>query len=160
MIDALALDLEYTLIYNVDRPIPRPYLYEFLDFCFSNIPHVVLFTGIRNHVAMEVLYNLGRRRHIPIEASNMHVIRWNRVIRGEWQKKDLKYVQQVHLGARLDHIYLVDDIEEFVLPSQRNQWIRIDPFRIQGDDVLKNTDNELVRIQHILEEKLKKSIFD
>jgi len=115
----LALDLEGTLVSNAVSQIPRPGLFEFLEFCRAVFPRIVLFTAVSEPRARDVVRSLVEAGDAPAWLlTGLEYVDW----RGEY--KDLRWVG----GAAIEQIVLVDDREEYVRPDQRSQWVPVSEF--------------------------------
>jgi hypothetical protein len=155
-IKVLALDLERTLITNCINHRPRPGLYEFLAFCLESFEKVVIFTGVDNGTAREVLQELADKGEIPQEfPRRAKVLDWS----GEY--KDLKFVP----GASIEEILIVDDDESYILADQKSQWIPIQPYDPPGinpwlpmdaqeEPAEEDADQALLETQRLLQERL------
>ena len=115
-IKVLALDLERTLITNSINRLPRPGLYQFLEFCLESFEDVVIFTGTSNETASEVLEELTKKGIIPPD-----FITRTKIIDWEGEYKDLRFIK----GYSPDEILILDDDEDYILPEQKSQWIPI-----------------------------------
>lgn len=133
----LALDLEGTLISNAMSQFVRPGLYAFLETCFERFAHVVLFTAVGKSRAMGILTQLVREGCVPEQTATMRYVDW------DGEHKDLRFVQQFFSEVPLSDIFLVDDLEAYVMPGQRDQWVPIQswasPYSLD--------DQELIRLQ-------------
>ncbi len=137
-IPVLALDLERTLVSDANRADPRPGLAAFLAFCHEHFPRVVLFTTVEEPDAREVLQELVERGYASTEfVERLEYVSWC----GEY--KDLAFVPD----AAPEEVLLVDDDAGWVRPDQRERWVAIAPW--DG-----GPDAELLRVQHVLMERL------
>jgi hypothetical protein len=131
----LALDLERTLIDDSMSARPRPCLRDFLMFCQEKFERVALFTTVEEADAREVLQELARGGHVPLDLlARLEFIAWS----GEY--KDLMFIPNVSPAD----VLLVDDDAGWVHPDQRGQWVPIAAW--DG-----GSDNELRRVQSELE---------
>src|SRR5687768_14415082 len=125
----LALDLEGTLISNAVSQLPRPGLREYLHFCFGAFERVVLYTAVDEERARSILTLLAEEGHAPPELAEIEIVEW------DGDQKDLTFVAE-----DWQQVLLIDDREEYVVPSQRSQWIPI--FEFTG----RASDGELARV--------------
>ncbi len=137
----LALDLEGTLISNAMSCFPRPGLHAFLDFSAAHFPRVVLFTAVSEHRVRPILDVLAAEAAIPGWARGIEIIGW------AGEVKDLGFIPRATVAGTL----LVDDLESYVHPDQRAQWVPIEPFVQPYPD----TDLELVRVTEALRDRLR-----
>lgn len=135
-VKVLALDLEGTLISNAMSQFPRPGLRPFLEWCFRTFPRVVLFTGVEQEHAHGVLMSLSAHGDAPPAVEHMDVILWH------GDHKDLNFIS----GATPGECRLVDDLEHYIKPSQREQWIPIKSWM----SPYSTDDRELQRVESIL----------
>ena len=115
----LALDLEGTLISNAISQIPRPGLRAFLEWAAATFERLVLFTAVRPSRACAILQLLAAEGAAPPWLATLEIIDWSGT------RKDLRHVPHI------DHwrqVWLLDDIERYVVPDQRECWIPILPF--------------------------------
>lgn len=135
----LALDLERTLISDANRADPRPGVAAFLAFCHERFERVVIFTTVEEADARSALDQLVERGHVPAElVEPLSYVAWT----GEY--KALEFVT----GAVPEEVLLVDDDAGWIRPDQRDRWIAVAPW--DG-----GPDRELLRVQHVLTERLK-----
>ena len=138
--DKLALDLEGTLISNAMSCFPRPGLRAFLDFAALHFPRIVLFTAVAEHRVRPILDVLAGEGDVPAWMAGIEIIGWSGEV------KDLGCIPRACLSSTL----LVDDLESYVHPDQRAQWIAIEPFSAPYPD----TDRELDRVAAVLRHRL------
>jgi len=139
-IKVLALDVEGTLISNAMSQFPRPGLKAFLAFCQQVFPEVVLFTAVSEPRTLKCMQTLVEEGSVEPEVASIVYIPW------EGPKKDLSFVQKLYPDASLEEILIVDDLEEYIVPEQRSQWVPIESWVSPYVD----TDRELERIQGVL----------
>jgi hypothetical protein len=140
-IGVLALDLEGTLISNAVSCFPRPGLYAFLEFCRDHFPRVVLFTTVPEARVRPILDTLVAEGTAPSWLSQIECVSWSGPI------KDLRFIGNVEA----DHALLVDDLESYVHPQQRAQWVPIALFAAPYPQ----TDRELTRVTEELHRRTK-----
>ena len=119
----LALDLEGTLISNAVSQFPRPGLRDFLDFCLGAFERVVIYTAVDEGRTRRILALLAAEGHGPPELAELEIVRWS------GKQKDLSFVSE-----DWRQVLLVDDREDYVVPSQRSQWIPIFEFTGRASD--------------------------
>jgi hypothetical protein len=140
-IRVLALDLEGTLISNAVSCFPRPGLYAFLDFCRAQFPRVVLFTTVPEARVRPILDALVAEGTAPAWLPQIECVSWSGPI------KDLRFISDV----AADEALLVDDLESYVHPQQRAQWVPIALFAAPYPE----TDRELTRLTEELRRRTK-----
>ncbi|MFC2131595.1 NIF family HAD-type phosphatase [Bacteroidota bacterium] len=133
----LALDLEGTLITDRITIVPRPGLYEFLEYCKSKFERIVMMTSV------PLEYFLQTREHLlEIEAVPKWFIKVPYINYADFEEsefgefKDLRCIPE----SKVDEILIIDDMEWFIRNEQNQQWISITPFKGNQDD------NELIKI--------------
>jgi len=136
----LALDLEGTLISNAMSCFPRPGLRAFLDFCGAHFERVVLFTTIAETRGRPILDLLVAEGAAPLWLRDIEFVAWSGPI------KDLRFVRDAEVGDAI----LVDDLESYVHPEQRAQWMPIAQFAAPYPD----SDCELARVAEELRKRL------
>lgn len=115
----LAMDLEGTLVSNAVSQLPRPGLYDFLEWAAATFERLVLFTAVRESRARDILELLASEGSAPPWLATLEIVAWT------GSRKDLRHVQHV---ARWRDVWLLDDLEVYVVPDQRDCWIPILPF--------------------------------
>lgn len=114
----LALDLEGTLISNAMSQLPRQGLYAFMEGCAQRFERVVIFSAVRPSRTRAILEQLAAHGDVPSWVGAMEIVSWHGA------HKDLRFVD----AARPEQVWLVDDLEAYVLPAQRHLWWPISPF--------------------------------
>lgn len=115
----IALDLEGTLIDTATSRTPRPGLRAFLDYCYATFERVVLFTAVPEALVREIVHALVEQEQAPPQLlRDLEIVDW------EGWHKDLRYVAD----AQPEEVLLVDDVEAYVLPEQKAQWVPVAPF--------------------------------
>lgn len=137
-LDVLALDLEGTLVSNAVSQIARPGLYEFLEFCRRVVPRLVIYTSVPEATVRDVIANLVADESAPGWFQDVECVRWN------GSTKDLTVIPR----ARVESTVLIDDYEGYVLPSQRQQWLAVEPYSAP----YASDDKELERVMHVLQD--------
>lgn len=135
-IDVIALDLEATLISDVFSQIPRPGLYDFLEFCHSWCQRVVIFTAVTDERFRQVARQLIDGGYAPAWFVDIEYIAWDREV------KDLSFVP----NACWQNILLIDDYPAYIHPDQLKNWIEILPF----ESPYLNSDRELMRVKTLI----------
>ncbi|WP_082498258.1 NIF family HAD-type phosphatase [Pseudorhodoferax sp. Leaf267] len=135
----IALDLEGTLISSAVSQFPRPHLFDFLTGCQDLVQRIVMFTTVSESRFRSIAELLVRERHAPTWFASVEYVAWS------GPRKDLSFVPL----AKIEEVLLVDDVELYVQPSQREQWVPIQGFEPPGDD-----DVELVRVLHELRKRI------
>ena len=138
----LALDLERTLVSDANSADPRPGLAAFLAFCHERFARVALFTTVEEADARAALRaaldELPDRDRLPAE-----LVEWLEYVPWAGEYKALEFVT----GAVPEEVLLVDDDAGWIRPDQRDRWVAIAPW--DG-----GPDRELLRVQHVLTERL------
>jgi len=118
----LVLDIEGTLISNAVSIIPRNGLFEFLDFVYTKFERIVVMTALRESKFREIAGILCQEGYAPVWFVNLEWIPWNEQVDGGEvnQYKNLKLVQD-----EISEVYIIDDMEIYIEPSQKSQWIPI-----------------------------------
>lgn len=152
----LALDLEGTLISNAMSAYPRPGLYEFLTFCHESFDRVVLYTTIGENRARSICRVLAEEGSAPEWFADIETIEWVPVVDGKSAPKDLRRIPD----AEAFQCLIVDDIADYILPEQQEQWVAIrtwgrpERFDVGGtDDPYPADDRELDRVQDVIRSK-------
>lgn len=133
----LALDLEGTLISNAVSVFVRPGLFRFLTLCRPLFSRIVMFTTVRESRFREIARMLVDEGSAPAWFAEIEHVSWH------GPTKDLAFVRD----ARVDHVLLVDDIEQYVHPGQGDRWVAItcfDPLFAESDAELERVLEELV----------------
>jgi len=136
-IKVLALDLEGTLIASASNPIPRPGLYEFLQWCKSRFKRIVIYTSVEEDKFRSTANKLVENKYVPPWFKDVDYIEWDFMI------KDLYNIE----GITPEQAIIVDDAEIFIYNNQKSQWIEIKPF----DYPYPADDQELSRVVNIIE---------
>jgi hypothetical protein len=148
----LALDLEGTLICSYHRPVPRPGLWDFLEWSGTRFGRVVVFTGVRLDDFRPLARQLAARGDVPEWFAEVEHFGARKVSPGSSEsaawKKDLRW-----LGEDVRRVYLVEDQERYVVDVQRSQWVRITDWCAGGENP---SDRELEMVQKELEQRVVK----
>ncbi|MBP0020307.1 MAG: hypothetical protein J7647_22480 [Cyanobacteria bacterium SBLK] len=111
----IALDLEGTLISNAVSQIPRPGLYDFLEYCNEQFSRILIYTAVNESTFREVARVLVEQGNAPSWFVNLEYVEW------QGNYKDLLFVPDIEL----DRIVIVDDREEYIKPKQKHRWLPI-----------------------------------
>ena len=152
------LDLDETLVYASEEYLgydqdfeaghylvyKRPYLKEFLEFCFEKF-RVAVWTSSGEDYAEVVVNSVfgGKDRLEFVWARNRCVQRFDPQLYEQYFIKDLRKVKK--RGFSLDHIIMVDDTPKKLTRNYGN-LVRVSPF--EGD----RRDEELLDLMPFLEE--------
>ena len=131
----LALDLEGTLISNAMSQIVRPHLKFFLEEVNVKFDKIVIYTAVSEEKYNEILSLLLKEHSVPDWFNDVEYIKWS------GKHKDLNYVCN-----EIDNVFIVDDCEDYILPEQKLQWIRINQYEYPYS----NEDNELLNILKVI----------
>ena len=137
----IALDLEGTLISHASSMIPRPGLYQFMQFCRENFTRMVFFSFVEQERGRQILQQMVDAATMPDWVIGAEYVT---AIGGKPGAKDLRL-----LGDPEDAL-LVDDQPHVVPLDQRARLIQIAEFKAPLGD-----DNELAKVQQILAELLR-----
>ena len=83
----------------------------------------------------EILSLLLKEQSVPDWFKDVEYIKWS------GKHKDLNYVCN-----EIDNVFIVDDCEDYILPEQKLQWIRINQYEYPYS----NEDNELLNILKVI----------
>lgn len=133
----LALDLEGTLISNAVSCFPRPGLRDFLIGVECQFDRLVVYTTVAPMHVRRLAKDLANEGLVPHWLADVEIVIWQGGI------KDLRFIP----GADIERTLLVDDIEAYIHPEQRSQWIKIEPF----EPPYPSTDRELARVAAVLD---------
>lgn len=136
----IALDVEGTLISNGVSQFARPGLGRFLEFCRSTFDRVVVFTTLPEDRFRAVATGLIERGEAPPWFATVEYVYWH------GPHKRLEFIG----GCEPHQVLLLDDIEGYIAPDQRSQWVTVHPFEPPYD----RGDAELKRIEAMLSEQL------
>jgi hypothetical protein len=135
---AITLDIEGTLINNSYEHIPRPGLYEFLDFCIKTFDRVFVYTSVGERDARIAFEILAARGFIPSDFNAKYeYVEWSRGSDGSL--KDLRLCK-----VPLEYNAIVDDSELVIPEDQRHRWIPVTEYNEEnrfdrGLSVARNT---------------------
>lgn len=136
--NVLALDLEGALISNAVSVFPRPGLFRFLICCRPLFERIVVFTTVTESRFRQIAATLAEEGFAPAWFTSIEYIPWS------GPTKDLRFVPDTDV----DHVLLVDDLELYVHPDQRTQWIPIGGFEppfVEDDGELDRVLEQLAR---------------
>ena len=133
----LALDLEGTLVTDRLTKVPRPGLYDFLEYCNSKFERIVMMTSVPEEYFLQTIDHLLEIEAVPKWFNNVPYINYPDCEESEFGEfKDLRCIP----NSKVDEIVIIDDMEWFIRNEQKQQWISIIPFKGNQDD------NELIKI--------------
>lgn len=138
-IRVLALDLEGTLLSNAISCFPRPGLHDFLQFCRSRFPRVVLFTSVPEPRARKITSLLAAEGSAPNWFALIEYVSWPI---GNGGLKDLRLIR----GVSPAEVLLVEDQSACVHPEQKNRWVPVAEFL----PPFTQDDRELERVRGVL----------
>lgn len=138
-IKAIALDLEGTLITNAVSILPRPGLYDFLEFCRQTFEMVTVFTAVTRSRVEAIIRLLVEEGSVPGWTAEIPIVDW------EGRLKDLCFIE----GFEPREILIVDDQAGYIVPEQTSQWIPIREYSM----LYPEDDGELLRIRQVIEQK-------
>lgn len=136
----VALDVEGTLISNAVSQIARPGLASFLDNCHEAFDRVCVFTSVPEDRFRSIAQELVERGEAPGWFAGVEFVRWT------GPHKRLECIP----GATPHDALLLDDIEAYVAPDQRDRWVPVVPFV----HPYPANDTELARIADLLMSRL------
>ena len=139
-VETLALDLEGTLILNAGNPIPRPGLREFLEFCRSRFPRILIYSAVDSDTFRSLALALTVDGHAPVWFGELEHCLWDYHTA---RYKDLRAIP----GGSVDRTGIIDDTPQAIHPDQMENWIPIQPF----ESVDPETDSELTRLTSVLD---------
>lgn len=134
----IALDLEGTLISNAVSQFPRPGLRRFLDFCGDQFNKVFLYTAVRDELVWPIIEIMVEEGTAPEWLRNVELVQWDRNF------KDLANIP----NASIQECLIVDDNPDYILVSQRTQWIEIEKYESPYPD----DDEELTRVMKVIKD--------
>jgi hypothetical protein len=127
----LALDLEGTLIEHSRSNAPRPGLYNFLEYCRSKFPRIVMMTAVDRRTFEESREYLLLEGFVPNWFSTIEYIEYHNKPESNYGHfKDLRCIP----FCDEDDAILIEDMEWFIRESQKDRWIPIKPYWGQKDD--------------------------
>ncbi|MCU1082908.1 NIF family HAD-type phosphatase [Stenotrophomonas maltophilia] len=113
----LALDLEGTLISNAVSQIPRPGLYDFLEWAQAQFDRLVMFTTVDEARFRRIAALLASEGRAPAWFSELACTEWS------GPTKDLTFV-----SPKLGDALLFDDHAAYVHPGQESLWVEVPLF--------------------------------
>lgn len=127
----LALDLEGTLITTAVSMLPRPGLYDFLDYCKGKFERIVMMTSVPFDWFEKVRKVLIDKTEVPQWFSKVEYISYSDCKESNFgEYKDLRCIP----NNNEDEVILIDDMEWFIRESQKDRWIEIKPYNGEEDD--------------------------
>jgi len=131
----LVLDIEGTLISNAVSIFPRHNLYNFLEFVKTKFDRIVVMTCLEERKFREVANILCKEGSSPKWFENLEYINW----------KSSNYKDLTFVNKDITNLFIIDDMERYILPEQKNQWIEIRSFERPY-----KKDKELKRIMNLI----------
>lgn len=132
----IVLDIEGTLISNAVSIFPRHDLFKFLTFLKKKCDEIVIMTYLDERVFRKISKILCEEESVPNWFGNLKYIDWKE----KSSYKDLRFVSD-----DITNIYIIDDMENYILPEQKGQWIQIKSFERPY-----KKDNEFKKIMKML----------
>ena len=114
----LVLDIEGTLISNAISIFPRHNLYNFLEFVRTKFDRIVVMTCLEERKFREVANILCKEGSSPKWFENLEYINW----------KSSNYKDLTFVNGDIKNLFIIDDMERYILPEQKSQWIEIRSF--------------------------------
>lgn len=115
----IVLDIEGTLISNAVSIFPRYGLYKFLTFLKGKYDKIVIMTYLDERVFRKIANILCKEGTTPDWFENLEYIDW----KDKSPYKDLRFVSD-----DISDIYIIDDMEKYIVPEQKEHWIQIESF--------------------------------
>ena len=131
----IALDLEGTLISHASTMVPRPRLFEFLNFCQQNAERVVFMSFVDEGRGRQILNQMVDQGQMP---EWVRLAEYFHAQGGRSGAKDLR-----QLGVDPDQALLVDDQPQVLPPEQQHRLVRVIEFK----EPFSAADSELERVQ-------------
>ncbi len=121
----LVLDIEGTLVSNAVSIFPRHELYKFLEFVKTKFDRIVVMTCLEERKFREVAHVLCVEGSAPKWFENLEWINWSKFYFVDQPQlyKNLKFINE-----DISNIYIIDDMERYIDPDQKSQWIPIESF--------------------------------
>jgi len=127
----LALDLEGTLIENALSVVPRPGLFDFLEYCKAVFPRIVMMTAVDETTFEEVRAELLQKGFVPDWFGKIEYVRWADMEASEFGRfKDLRCIP----FCDEKNAVILDDMEGYIREEQKDRWIYIRPFNVDPND--------------------------
>jgi len=140
-IKVIALDLEGTLISSAVSQIPRPGLYDFLQWCTQTFERVVIYTSVYEEKFREIANMLVLSGEAPNWFATIEYIHW------QGNTKKLRFIS----NALLNEILLLDDCEMVIHPDEMSQWLPIKCFDPNFSKKLVDETSEDTELKHVIE---------
>jgi hypothetical protein len=124
-VKTLVLDIEGTLVSNAVSIFPRHELYKFLEFVKTKFDRIVVMTCLEERKFREVAHVLCVEGSAPKWFENLEWINWSKFYFVDQPQlyKNLKFINE-----DISDIYIIDDMERYIDPDQKSQWIPIESF--------------------------------
>ena len=117
---------------GVARQFPRPGLDSFLQYCHQNFSRIVIFTTVKESLFRKIATTLVESKKVPDWFPDLEYIHW----KGKY--KDLSFIPKIEINR----VVLVDDIEQYIKPEQKRNWLYIPGYNYPYSD----DDSELLKI--------------
>ena len=136
----IALDIEGTLISNAISIFPRPGLNTFLEFLDASFSRIVVMTALEDRIFRKIAKILSDEGTTPLWFNDLEYCSW----KGQFdlKYKDLRCIPD----SNIQNVLIIDDMEEYIHPDQKQCWIQIRPFNTPYFE----NDRELFRLIQIL----------
>ena len=126
------LDLEGTLITSAVSIIPRPGLYDFLEYCNNKFDEIVVMTAISLDRFKEVKNTLLNFQEVPQWFEYVQYINYSDKPESNYgEYKDLQCVP----NWKEKEIIIIDDMESYIRPEQKDRWIPITTYDGRENDL-------------------------
>lgn len=127
----LALDLEGTLITTAVSMLPRPGLYEFLEYCRGKFGRIVMMTSVPRDWFEKVRDVLIEHNEVPTWFKSVKYINYaEREESEDGSFKDLRCIPECDEHEAI----IIDDMEWFIRENQKDRWIEIKPYNGEVGD--------------------------
>lgn len=138
----LVLDIEGTLISNAVSIFPRHDLYKFLEFVKTKFDKIVIMTCLDERKFREVANILCKESSVPKWFENLEYVNWKIFY---YYDQKLLYKNLKFISDDINNVYIIDDMERYIDPEQKSQWIPIKSFERPY-----KKDKELKRLMKII----------
>ena len=127
----LALDLEGTLITSAVSILPRPGLYDFLEYCKNKFERIVIMTAVSLVLFEKVRAVLLEYKEVPEWFVDVEYIKFQDCEESEdGIYKDLRCIT----NCKPEDCIIIDDMECYIREEQKNFWIEISSYKGNTDD--------------------------
>ena len=136
----IALDIEGTIISNAISIFPRPGLNTFLEFLDASFSRIVVMTALEERIFRKIAKILCDEGTTPLWFNDLEYYSWKG--QHELKYKDLRCIPD----SDIQSVIIIDDMEEYIHPDQKQFWIQVQPFSAPYS----KKDKELFRMIKIL----------